>query len=209
MTAIGGTSPFRRMRLLRALPSRFLSALFWVLFNWSSSDWPRVYPAPVVGRWPFDLRERQIVASESAVDPSRAVASLPGDRAASGQPLMGLGTSAPLGNPGRHGSCAVPGAMARRKMKKLQQSDLAREAALELPNREAMSLLQPGLGIVDMGATTQPGLEGTHPPDADGTPTGGGATPGATDPTGTPATTGSGLESKATRLVGPLPSTGA
>ncbi|HEV8632997.1 MAG TPA: hypothetical protein VG370_01965 [Chloroflexota bacterium] len=96
--------------------------------------------------------------------------------------------------------------MARRK-KKLKQDDLTREDALELPNREAMSLLDPGLGIIGTGAT-QPGLGGTNPLDGTtGTPTG--TTPTPTDTTGLGGLTGSSLQSKATRIIGPLPPTGA
>jgi hypothetical protein len=98
--------------------------------------------------------------------------------------------------------------MARRK-KKLRPSELSRQGALELPNREAMSLIEPGLGIVDLGMAQQPGqpgLEGTNPTDdTGGTPTDAG---GTTDPTGSSGTT-TGLEGKATRIVGPLPSIGA
>jgi hypothetical protein len=77
-----------------------------------------------------------------------------------------------------------------RKKKPLKRAELHAQAALDLPNREALSLLEPGLGIVDVGATTQP-TDGTA------TPTDGG---GSTSPTS------GGLEGKATRIIGPLPS---
>jgi hypothetical protein len=95
--------------------------------------------------------------------------------------------------------------MARRK-KKLKPTDLARQGGLELPNREAMSLIQPGLGLVDMGLTQQPGLGGPNPPDGGtGAPSDPAATP--SDPAATPGATDTALTSKATRIVGPLPLT--
>jgi hypothetical protein len=85
--------------------------------------------------------------------------------------------------------------MTRNKKKPLKRAELHAQAALDLPNREALSLLEPGLGIVDLGATTQP-TDGTA------TPTDGGSTPtdgGATSPTS------GGLEGKASKFIGPLP----
>jgi hypothetical protein len=83
--------------------------------------------------------------------------------------------------------------MAPKKKKPLKRAEIVEQAALDLPNREALSLIEPGLGIVDVGATTQP-------TDGSTTPTDGGTTPTETSPTS------GGLESKATRIIGPLPS---
>ena len=76
-----------------------------------------------------------------------------------------------------------------RKRKPLKRAELDEQAALDLPDRQALSLIEPGLGLVDLGATTQP--------------TDAGATP--TDGTTTSPTSG-GLEGKASKLIGPLPS---
>jgi hypothetical protein len=79
------------------------------------------------------------------------------------------------------------------KRKPLRRRELSEQAGFDLPNREALSLLEPGLGIVDVGATTQP---------TDGAPA---TSEGGTTPTGGDTTTTGGLESKATRIIGPLP----